>query len=715
MISTAIERKSGAKGDMVIAGQPLSRFLAGSSEQTDVSAHRLAAHLASIKALLARLEDLAVPERQGVVAKLTKDVATFRAHVSLIGQVKAGKTSLTNALTGMPEMLPSDVNPWTSVVTSIHVNTPKPRGSDAVFTFYTEEDWAGLTEDGGPLGKLAQRANFEAELEEMRDQIREMRSKAEARLGANFGLLLGSQHQFRGFGPALLEKYVCLGDESQVGQTAGRYADLTKSADLYIDSPEFVLPTTISDTPGVNDPFLARERATLATLGKSDICVIVLSANQAFSTVDLALMRVLMAMKAEQIVLFVNRVDELEDPDTQIPEIDAFIRGVLQSKGIKTRVPIIFGSAAWAALAQLGDDASISRSSVGRLMLLAEARASRASRATPGDRLHLGQPPYSTDKVHDLSGLNELKSLITHKSVLNIGAPFAADMLIRATDVAMQSIVILSQTMDGDLQIKPGLDMRAMIARLQRLQQGLDVDFPQLTATITEHMLMKMSVAFREFILRETAKLRDMSLAGQRLSNWTPDTDVLRTDLNNAYHVFATEMSADIGAIYERTAKSIGEIYAEILDGQSQLFSVKAPHISEPRTPSTLMRTMSFDLKTTWIGGWLAKATGPGAMINRLNDLVTAEMVNFLDEIRDDHIRGYVQTAKDNLQNFLTDHLETLQKISAMDGTARGTHARQKLGIEIEVKQRLVSLKGLLSELQAQTDTIVSDFRLRRK
>lgn len=138
MMETRLKLTPESQGEVAIAGQPLSYFLAGSSEQTDVAAHRLSAHLASIRSLLDRLEDLVVPERQSVAAKLARDMANFSTQVSLIGQVKAGKTRLTNALTGMPEMLPSDVNPWTSVVTSIHVNTPKPRGSDAVFTFYTE-------------------------------------------------------------------------------------------------------------------------------------------------------------------------------------------------------------------------------------------------------------------------------------------------------------------------------------------------------------------------------------------------------------------------------------------------------------------------------------------------------------------------------------------------------------------------------------------------
>jgi hypothetical protein len=706
---------TGASGEVAIAGHPLSYFLAGSSDQTDVAAHRLSAHIGSIRALLERLEDLVVPERLSVAARLSKEVTNFSTQVSLIGQVKAGKTKLTNALTGMAEMLPSDVNPWTSVVTSIHVNTPKPRGSDAVFTFYSEEDWSGLTEDGGHLGKLAQRANFEEELDEMREQIRAMRAKTEARLGTNFGFLLGSQHQFRGFSPELLEKYVCLGEDGDATQASGRYADVTKAADLYIDSTDFVLPTTISDTPGVNDPFLARERATLATLGKTDICVIVLSANQAFSTVDLALMRVLLAMKAEQIILFVNRVDELENPDVQIREIDDFIRGVLQLKGITTRVPIVYGSAAWAELAMRGEQSTITRTALQRLMLLADSRVVRATKSVGGEKFHLGQPPYSTDKVRDLSGLSELKNLVTHKSVMNVGAPFAADVLARATDVASQSILLLSNTLDGDLQVKPNLDMTAMIARMKRLLQGLEVDFPQLATAITDRMLMKMSAAFREFLDSESAKLRDAALDGNRTSNWTPDTNDLRTELNNAYHAFATEMSADIGDIYERTANSISVIYSEILDGPSQLFSVHAPHLTEPKTPPTLMRTMSFDVKTSWIGGWLAKAAGPGPMIKRLNDLVTAEMVNFLDELRNEHIAEYVRNSRQLLHDFLVDHLETLQKLASVDGAARGNQARQKLGIEIEVKQRLVSLKGLLSELQAQTEALVADFRLKRK
>ena len=40
-------------------------------------------------------------------------------RIGVIGQVKAGKSSLINALMGKPGLLPTDVNPWTTAVTRI--------------------------------------------------------------------------------------------------------------------------------------------------------------------------------------------------------------------------------------------------------------------------------------------------------------------------------------------------------------------------------------------------------------------------------------------------------------------------------------------------------------------------------------------------------------------------------------------------------------------
>ena len=698
-----------------VAGRRLGYFLAGLANPSEAAGIRLDAHMASIKTLLRRLETLVVPDHLATVTGLLREADAFRAQVTLIGQVKAGKTMLTNALTGMPGMLPSDVNPWTSVVTSIHINTPKPRGTTAVFSFYTAEDWAGLTQSGGRLGELAQRADFESELGEMRSQVMEMQRRTEDRLGTNFGLLLGSRHRFNGFDTNLLEKYVCLGENPSPADAGGRYADVTKAADLYIDAPGLGLPMTVSDTPGVNDPFLAREKATLNTLSQSDLCVVVLSAHQAFSTVDLALMRILLALQGEQVILFVNRIDELENPDEQIREIDAFVRGILKEKGIKGNVPIVYGSARWAELALSGSAEVTQSPASNRLAALAEARLQRARQATSEGGLWLGQPPYSTDKVRDLSGLHELKALISHQSIMKVGAPFAAELLLRGTDLANQSLLLLSQIIEGDMPLKADLDMLAMIRRLEGLRHDLDGAFLAVSQGMSDRMLMQMSAAFRDFIDTGAEQLRTLVENGGRVADWNPDSEGLRLRLNEAFHGLVARAGADLGALYTRAASAVEEIYSDILENQLQLFAVRPPRVLDPKLPASLMRTMTIDMKTSWIGNWLAKASGPGHIVRKFSDTVVAEMVAFLDEMRDVYLAEHLRQSRQALGDFLDGHLETLRHLALLDGPERNSEARQKLGVEIEVSRRLVSLKGLLTELQAQVDALSADFRLMQK
>jgi hypothetical protein len=86
-------------------------------------------------------------------------------------------------------------------------------------------------------------------------------------------------------------------------------------------------------------------------------------------------------------------------------------------------------------------------------------------------------------------------------------------------------------------------------------------------------------------------------------------------------------------------------------------------------------------------------------------------MVDFLADMRDVQVVTFVSQSRAVLNDFLTGHLETLQQLALLDGPQRGSEARQRLGVEIEVQRRLVALKGLLSELQAQTEALSGDFR----
>ena len=143
--------------------------------------------MADLEATLSDVTKLGGPDAEKKSSKLIKQLRAFEPSVTMIGQIKAGKTSLVNAMVGRPELLPADVNPWTSVVTSLHLNAPIPDDAPtASFQFFSQDEWDHLVENGGRIGELSSRAGADDELEKVRRQIAEMREKTKARLGRKF-------------------------------------------------------------------------------------------------------------------------------------------------------------------------------------------------------------------------------------------------------------------------------------------------------------------------------------------------------------------------------------------------------------------------------------------------------------------------------------------------------------------------------------------------
>ena len=123
-------------------------------------------------------------------------IRAFEPTVSIIGQIKAGKSTLLNAMIGETDLLPSDVNPWTSVITGLHLNSrTRPHDTRALFRFFDAEEWDRLVETGGRLGEMAARAGFDNEVDEVREQVKQMRQTTEERLGDEFQELLGQSRR----------------------------------------------------------------------------------------------------------------------------------------------------------------------------------------------------------------------------------------------------------------------------------------------------------------------------------------------------------------------------------------------------------------------------------------------------------------------------------------------------------------------------------------
>ncbi|PIE08253.1 MAG: hypothetical protein CSA74_03505 [Rhodobacterales bacterium] len=270
------------------------------------------------------LEKTAGRENRQTFRELRNRLDNWAARVAVIGQVKAGKSTFLNAFLRNHDFLPSDVNPWTSVVTNIRVNMPGDPVSGGSFEFFAERDWDEIVSGESRIRKLTEQLlpGFDTAL--LRKQSDEMRARAETQLGKNYTALLGETHEYDYVSSELLKAYVCAGPGTTTdtdNDAIGRYSTLTKVANVYSRLPEFQVPTIITDTPGVNDPFLVRDEFTCRSLDKSDVFVVVLSAHQPLTDVDVALIRILAKQDHKDVMIFINRIDELDDYDNDVPRV----------------------------------------------------------------------------------------------------------------------------------------------------------------------------------------------------------------------------------------------------------------------------------------------------------------------------------------------------------------------------------------------------------
>jgi Dynamin family len=137
---------------------------------------RIADAIKQFEDVLRDFVTMADPDTAKKVTRIMSQVREVEPSVTVIGQIKAGKTSLLNAMIGAPGLLPTDVNPWTSVVTSLHINTPSPEVNvRAKFKFFDNAEWDKLVSNGGRIGQLAARAGADEELEKLRLQVVQMR------------------------------------------------------------------------------------------------------------------------------------------------------------------------------------------------------------------------------------------------------------------------------------------------------------------------------------------------------------------------------------------------------------------------------------------------------------------------------------------------------------------------------------------------------------
>ena len=609
------------------------------------------------------LAGLVEPAGQTLIREAISSLSSLAFRVVVVGQIKSGKSSFINALVRQPLLLPTDVTPWTTAITNLHFAKEAPGNYAAAFHFFSEDEWRDLAQGGGPIRELTHRLvpGFDAEL--LSQHIDALKNRAGVRLGPEFEALLGGIHYFENVDRNLLLHYVCSGEFSSDAQPLeiGKYADITKRADLYLDEGPFAFPAIVTDTPGTNDPFLIRDEITRRSLNSADLFIVVLSARQPLSDSDLALMRLMHGLNKERIVAFVNRIDDFADVSYDLAEVLIYVEKKLQAEFPGASIPVIAGSAAWANFA-LNPDAEtfgrmLERHSFDYLTELGlvqhEDRAPSALN-DPTRRRRL------CDAFLAASGMPAVYHAVSDR----IGSSQAAHSQLQIArcfrEMAQASAGSLRRELES-LQDSRSASKRRQVelAELEKsteLLNGVAANVERSAKTI-EHQLLRMIDEEMTALRRELRSAVDHHAALERQilidtlqrgkvpRSWTHEGVELRRTLADIFMKRFGRAGARVLAFQARVAPEL-----------HRLIGLVAPEMQNPAEPdkdalaipppnfAALSRPVALELDGSWWSGVWKKRASPILYGEQIEALIKSEFQMVVDEL--------VQTAEAALSNY---------------------------------------------------------------
>lgn len=495
------------------------------------------------------------------IQTLADDLERLTTRIAVVGQIKAGKSSFINALTGRSGFLPTHVNPWTAVPTELYFGVPEKPRNGAVFEFFNQKEWSRL---GQTLtGSIVDDATREEQDGSMSSTARMVWRRALMRIGERYHHLLGQRHRYQSVTPDVLSHYLCVGpsiDQPTRKMHAGRYADITRLAHVYLPSGPFICPTVLIDTPGLNDPTFIRVKTTQTILEYADAYIVILTATQPLSFTDIALLRQLRGLEKRRFLVFINRIDELSGGRDDVLTVETHVRSRLRQEFPGAAVSVISGSALWANAANGGGDAELSQ-----IVASPAFRAMIGDTTLPGDMTALRALVFAAS---GMPGLGRALSDLMLDSFLASEGAIAINLLKSAAEVTASAARLELKTLrELTSQNKPsrkGGAVQAGIAQLEKRLNGLGVARERIDVLILgardkigsicqeqcASIRASVETGIDAFAARER---RQLAARGNGLANvpWSCDATALLKQLETDFlDRFSTAMK-DIAAVHD--------------------------------------------------------------------------------------------------------------------------------------------------------------------
>jgi dynamin family protein len=661
-------------------------------------------------------------------------------RIAVIGQIKAGKSTFINALARLPGLLPTDINPWTVVVTALHFRSaPVPPEHAAAFHLFSVDEWRALAEGGGRLRELTERLvpGFQPDL--LRAQLDVMRKRAERRLGPKFPELLGQCHRYQTVTPQLLTDYVSASDEDTLPGKRRHYSDITRSADLYFNDSPFAFPITLIDTPGTNDPFLVRDEITRRTLENPDIYVFVVSALQPLSAGDIAMLRLLNGLHKDRIVVFINRADQLPGLSADAAEVKAAVEQRLRAELPTLNIPVVCGSAWLGNLrlqAEAGELPAVVAPERAEAAACARETAPRAAAEAGAAQCVGSEPSRTVPAVHISSGMAEVSAAITRLMCTSGIAMLLRQIalclaeLVRTADVTdraeLQSILELieARRRKSEALAKRVADEERSLAAFEEHAKALTTSFEEvethfkgIIATAKELLYTQLGTMVREFASREAAYLQQALQEEPRCSTWRCDVMPLREEMEEAYLAIVDRAAKDLDRLEEFLYPQLRMIVSSLLPAFHGGL-LEGPAWPEGARPSVapLGDKVTVDLAVSWWRRWFASRRISKERSNHLRYLIEDDFLKIANELvqeaeahltdRVDYIMGRVRAVTSGLKTGVERRTANLARERAVLEGAGDAEAAERFESEQRqraeaCRERQAAYEAALAELQS--------------
>ncbi len=652
------------------------------------------------------MNELSNDETRHFISRIVDDLSNLKPSIAFVGQIKAGKSRLINGFTGQAEYLPSDVNPWTTVITDMHFGHPKGRNSGAEFHFFDNRQWQALIAEGEDLRNMFPDDEDSYKREMIEEQVEAMKTRARLRLGDSYEQLLGQHHDLDDLTTDDLARYVCAGDdptdeeEYDPGSDRGLYSDITRKAEVYFDIGHFPFPLTVTDTPGVNDPLLIREEISRQYLKESDFFVVVLSAHQALSRADLKLFRLMQALELGQIVVFINRVDELGGGSEDAGKVRADVLEGLENALGNSDIDVLMGSAQWAHYALTGDETGVNHD---QILAWLRAHPEQMKQYLSGvEEIKQGPGPISREAVLRFaamiaSGLPDLRRHVTqaltdgprneqmrmawqHLNSFAQGDLERSTARLRALDDEGGQ-----DTADADESNQTLADLRTLIAeKSEAITKDMDDVLANLRGVMDDTVSEAVSIVVRGSDGNSPLLTRD----GETELNFTPLRDRMRELVQGATQVIRQRMLSELYAVDMQSNAALRALpgWQEPVDNRMNTSAVRW---FRPDT-TALTRGITVELRVTWLSRLISRRS----VVNRAERMIVQEFEmigdDLIDTARGDLLER-MQTVVDHYLALLAGHLE--HRVGSGGSNAR-TEAQQAVDRARRITDELSSVLG---------------------